>query len=85
MPDSTMPTLRSKDFRVSHFRATRKHTFRFVSLGEKHLQSEGVAEVCNIILEKEQNRDQIPGQENSPLALQGAQRAGRKEPTVEKR
>ena len=85
MPDSMMPTLRSKDFRVSRFRRTREHTFQFVSLGEKHFQSEGVAEVCHVILEREQDRDQIPGQENSPLALQGAQRAGRKELMVEKR
>lgn len=61
------------------------HTFWFISLGEKHLQSEGVAEVCHIILEKEQDGDQIPGQDNSSLALQGAQRAGRKELMVEKR
>lgn len=48
-------TVGPKDFRV-----TRKHTFIF--LGVKHIQSEGVAEVCHVILEKEQSGDQIPGE-----------------------
>lgn len=60
-----MATVGPKDLRV-----TRKHTFIF--LGVKHLHSEGVAEVCHLILEKEQGRDQIPGQENSASALQRA-------------
>lgn len=65
VPDSTRSTLHRK-ISVLHVRAMRKFvwkwakpknpTFWFSSLGEKHLQSEGVAEVCHVLLEREQNR-----------------------------